>query len=647
MRITDNMITDRTVANLASCLSSYMDIQEQMSSGKRINRPSDDPIGTQHDLSLRSRLNQIEQYTTNISQGNSLLSTYENDLSSLNDFYSSAKEVAITMSNDTYDATSREAAANEIESLLEQVLQIANNKVDGRYLYSGHKTRTEPLQASTNGVIYNGDTGAFDLEIETGTRITCNLNGQDIFFKQLSILGSDADLSVGLTADTNLADLNMGSGIDLTSGANPGHFQIYDSNRDITYDIDVSAAVTVGDLVSAVNTQLGAGGNLSIEIAEGGTALRWVPQVGTTNSITDATPLTNLNGGGGVDLQPGTFTVHNADMSVSFEVDVSDATNVGDVITAIEDALDANLGAGHGINVGYNANNTGLSITDTNGVPLGLVIENTSAADMTASDLGIVGDVGSHLEGSDLTPRADFTVTDIDTQTTAGDLGILGRINYTLTGDVIRPRLTLDSTLASLNNNSGYSLGQIKISQGDQIAIIDLDVSGMDTVADLIGAINGCGLDVTASINANETGIQIVPTVSGKTLIVENNDETNTARTLGIEGSPDMLGSLMLLTTALRNDDSELARQLNGNMDLAMNEFLGTQASLGAKINRLDATQARLSANKINATELLSEIEDADLLTLVTELSKQENQLQAAQLATSKIIQTSLLDFID
>jgi flagellar hook-associated protein 3 len=640
MRITSQMLIDTVGQDIARSLSRYSRTVTMLSSNRGISAPSDDPIGTQHDLTLRARQSAITQYKSNISQANGWLATYDTGLGDLKNIYSSAKEVAVTMANDTYDATAREAAAKEIESLFQQVLQIANGNVDGRQLYSGFKTRTKPLEASSNGVIYRGDRGAINLDIDFGSQIVSNLNGADLFFKQLSLLGSDADLNVGMTGATRLADLHLGDGVDLTAGT----IQIFDANRNLTYTVDVSGAVTAADVVTAVNTQLGAASNLSLAISGTGASFRWIPVIGAANTVTDSTPLSNLNSGTGVQRQPGKILIHNESGTIYFEASIGSATTLGEVRTALNDALTAQ--GITGVSVGFNSTGTGLAVTDTNGVPLGLTFEDVSDQSTTAMDLGISGRVDGVLEGRDLKPQAEFVITE-GGGTAGHDLGLLGTFKFETAGEELAPRLMLDTPLAQLNNNSGFALGRIKISQGDQVAFVDLGNSTVVTVADAISAINRSGLAITAEINDAGTGMQIRPTVDDRTLIIENADESDTASALGIIGSPDMLGSMMMLITALHNDDRALAEKLTGNLDAAMNELLSARASVGSKVNRMDAGLNRLEAADVEVTKLLSEVEDADITGLVTQLSKEQNLYQAALLAGARAIQPSLLDFLD
>ncbi|MEE9441130.1 MAG: flagellar hook-associated protein FlgL [candidate division Zixibacteria bacterium] len=640
MRVTNQMIINRTIFNLSRNASRFMDLQSMLSTGRRINTPSDDPIGTQRDLNYRSRLAEIIQLKSNVSQAYGRLSFYEDTLNDLKNLYESSNLTATTMANDTFTAVEREAAANEVDSIYQQVLQLANKKINGRYIYSGHRIRTAPLEASTHGVVYNGDTGILESEIEASERLITNLNGQETFFAPLLTLGENGDLSVGITNITNLADLNLGSGIDQT----PGTFEIHDANRDLTYVIDVSGETTVGDLITNINTSMGVGGNLTLDISGSGNALEWKPEIGTINTVTDMTPLSNLREGNGITKDPGLFRIRNATSTIDFTVDISSATNLGEVRNAITTAL---TGAGiSNVSIGYNANGTGLAITDANAVPLDLIIEDLTEEQSTAYELGIAGNVGANLEGADLRPQPDFTIRDIGGQTTATDLGSLGGIRHNFIGQDIRPRLTSDSTLASLNNLTGFGLGEIHIAQGSRTVVPNLGNSSLTTIDDLISAINSSGLDVQASINASETGIQVVSTIVNESLTVKSNDSSRTAEALGIAGSPDMLGSLILLSDALHNNDREMAGALMNNLDLAMRELLRSRADVGSRMMRLDTTRNRLESTETSVTKMLSEVEDADIITLISDVAREENLYQAALVASSKVIQPSLIDFL-
>jgi flagellar hook-associated protein 3 FlgL len=163
---------------------------------------------------------------------------------------------------------------------------------------------------------------------------------------------------------------------------------------------------------------------------------------------------------------------------------------------------------------------------------------------------------------------------------------------------------------------------------------------------DMINAFNTTGLSINASINSIGKGISIENTDPTRTLIIEDVTESKPAKFLGISGSPDVMGNLMVLMEALRNDDAEAINSVIEGLDRSIDETLNNRASAGAKIIRLQTTEVRLTEYSLEFTKLLSEVEDADITRLVADLAQQENIYLAALQAASKIIQPSLLNFL-
>jgi flagellar hook-associated protein 3 len=638
MRIADNMITDRVVFNIQRNLSRYFLLQNQLSTGRRINTPSDDPIGTQQDLIYRAELAKNEQYRNNIDQALTWMQSYDTILGDLKNLVSNAKEIAISMANGVYDDTAREGASNEVESILQQILQLANTEQDKKFIFSGYRTTTQPLLSAANGVSYRGDTGRIDFEIGSSSRLTVNLNAQEVFLKQLSILGEQADLNVGITGSTLLADLRNGQGIDLS----PGIFTITDQNLGIVSTIDVSGATDINDLLNIINAQLAVDGITNLEAKIGQEKNNILLDATQDGLISGVTALDKLNNGNGVDLKSGEIFVTDGG-ATSVTVDFSGAATISDIITAFNTQL-ATAGVNN-VTMQINAAGTGLDIIDANGVPLGLSIEEVDQTSSTASSLGILGDINPILQGRDLEPVVSFKVEDT-TGTTSADLGILGEFTADLVGPDLDPLLLATANVADLNAGNGFNLGRIIIWQGDTSRTIDLSNSVLVTVQDILDAFNNSGLNITASINADGRGIQIVNNDPTKSLTIEDQSGGRTAKDLGIFGSGDMMGSMLVLINALRNDDQEGTGLLLKNLDEAIQHLLSFRAAVGARAVRLEDTQSRLLDLDLSFTKLLSEVEDADLTELVTDLATFENVYQASLLASANIMQMSLLNFL-
>ncbi len=638
MRITNSMISDRVVYNMQRSIRRFLDKQTQLSSGRRINVPSDDPIGTQRDLIYRTELKKNEQYRSNISQAQTWMLSYDSILADLKNMISSAKEIGIAMSNGIYDAVAREGSANEIESTFERLIQLGNSELEGRYMFSGFRTDTRALVASANGVTYAGDQGQIDFQVDAASRIAVNINAQDVFLSSLAVLGQSADLNVGIVSTTLLADLQGGQGIDQA----PGTFTITDQNQGIVSTIDISAAIDINDVLTTINAQLAADGITNLQVTIGLEKNNLLLDTTPNGLITNVTALNKLNNGTGVDLQPGKILVTDGG-AINVEVDFSGAATIGDVISAFNTQLAAQGVAN--VTMQINGAGTGLDIIDANGVPLGLSIEETAVSENTAFGLGILGAVNPTLNGHDLEPTVSFKI-DETTGTTAVDLGILSDFSGDFAGADLNSLLNTTSNVIDLNAGNGFNLSTIVVWQGELNRLIDLSNPAINTVQDIIDAFNNSGLNITASINPDGTGIQVVNNDTTRSLTIEDVSGGRVAKELGIFGSSDMMGSMLVLVNALRNNDQEGTGLLLQNLDDSMQNLLNRRAIVGARALRLEGTHARLLDLDMSFTKLLSEVEDADISKLITDLATYENSYRASLMASARIIQPTLLEFL-
>lgn len=642
MRITTSMMTGRVIFNMQRSIRRFTEMQTQMSSGRRINRPSDDPLGTLRDLNYRTELAKIEQLHKNVSQGSSWVGTYDFVLSDISDFINGAKELAQSMANDDKDDSIRANTAQDIQSRLDQLIALANKEIGGSRIFAGFKTKIDPFLQSGNGVMYTGDTGEIQFEVDNDQLMTININGSDTFLKQLATLGEDADLNVGLTADTLLADLYLGDGIDLST------FTITDRNKDTlpVSTIDISGLTTVGEAIDAINNQLIADGitNLTARLGDEGNNI--VLESTEDGIISGSTLLTDLNSGGGIDLTDGRIRVSDG-AGIDVVIDLSDTRTIDDVITEFNSQLNAALSAAgyNPVTMSINAADTGLTITDTNVPPLGLLISDMDGTSTTAQDLGILGGISPVLDGTDLNPVTRFEVAEAG-GTTAADLGLLGEFTGVQIGTDLDPALTVDMTLADLNNRLGITEDAIVLHHGNVSHTIDLADPTIVTLQDLLDAFNDSGLNITASINDARTGVQVVNNDTNRSFVIGEAGLGNAAKDFGLFGSSDVIGSFIALRNALKKNDREGSELLVKDMENSLQHILNQRALVGGRAVRLESTDRRLVDANVNFTRQLSEIEDADISKLVTDLATFENNYQAALLSTAKIIQPTLLDFL-
>lgn len=168
-----------TIGNsLSQTSEKVMELQEEISSGKKVNKPSDNPVGMAEILGYRSDLSAISQYGSNLDQANGFLSTTESALNDMENLLSNAKQIAVGQAGGTATATTRATAAGQVQNLFQQALAIANTKFGDRYVFSGFKTDTVPFDSSGN---YQGDSNTISVQLDQTSRLAINISGDQAF----------------------------------------------------------------------------------------------------------------------------------------------------------------------------------------------------------------------------------------------------------------------------------------------------------------------------------------------------------------------------------------------------------------------------------------------------------------------------------
>lgn len=225
MRITLGMMADQSLRNIQANQARLQTLQDQLTSGTQITKPSDDPIGAAQALSLQESLDQATQYGRNIDQGISWLNTSDSALSSVSDAIHRARELAVQAANGTLTPADRSAIQSEITQLQQHVLDLSHSKYGAYFLFSG--TRTDQpgytqYNPSTTAGAYQGNSGQVLREIATGVTTNVNVDPTSTFdpvFTAMNQLqtgltsGSSASLSASLASfDTALDAVNSARG---------------------------------------------------------------------------------------------------------------------------------------------------------------------------------------------------------------------------------------------------------------------------------------------------------------------------------------------------------------------------------------------------------------------------------------------------
>jgi flagellar hook-associated protein 3 FlgL len=208
-RITTQMTAANVLANINNVQDQMATTQQQISTGKRINQPSDDPYGASLAIQLKNDLQGLTSYGNNVSDGTAWASAADTSLQNVTGMLQRAQELTVQASNGTLSSTDLSATADEIDQLADGIKQEANAQYNGQYIFSGTATTTQPYANST-GDVYQGNTAAVTRQIGPGSTLQVNV---DIS----SVLGSGSSANDGKLLDT-LRSISA----DLRSGTSAG-----------------------------------------------------------------------------------------------------------------------------------------------------------------------------------------------------------------------------------------------------------------------------------------------------------------------------------------------------------------------------------------------------------------------------------------
>ena len=394
MRVTSQTQQRNALNNIFRITEDMFNAQKEITSGKKIQKPSDDPSGMRDTLALRTNIKQIKQFDRNINSNQLFLSRGESALDSIGVSLSRAKELSMVELGGLSTSETRGYAKTELDNIISKVLQDASTKVKNMYIFSGTNVNTTPFEVSASGAVYKGNSDNLMVQIEEDINVKVNIPGSEV-------LGTD--LNPDLNTSTNVSDLNGGTGITA------GSFSVTDragtsGTVTITSSMTLANVITaIGNVSSNLTASINSSGNgitirdtssvitnsLTVSEIDGGTTALSLGIVGTKDgniegmdlnaALSTSTLISELNGGDGLTL--GDINIING--AASSAVSLSSATTIGGVIGLI------NAAASGTVTASIDSAGTSLQVVSNNSSTIAVV--NNVGTDTTAEELGIGG----------------------------------------------------------------------------------------------------------------------------------------------------------------------------------------------------------------------------------------------------------------
>ncbi|WP_163099298.1 flagellar hook-associated protein FlgL [Peribacillus alkalitolerans] len=187
MRVTQSMLSSNSLRELSKSYDRMGIYQEQLATGKKITKPSEDPVVAMKGMMYRTNLREVEQYKRNLSELYLWMDNTEAGMEQANNGIQRIRELVVQGKNGSNSPEDRQAIAREVEQLKKDLVSVANSKVAGRYIYNGTNISTPPVTDSVPGQAPTVDANTSDylIEISRGIKLKANVTTENVFNQKL------------------------------------------------------------------------------------------------------------------------------------------------------------------------------------------------------------------------------------------------------------------------------------------------------------------------------------------------------------------------------------------------------------------------------------------------------------------------------
>lgn len=524
-RVSDLFVRDRLLRQAQFDQTELFRIQMQLSTGRRIQLPSEDPVASLQVVSLQRLLERKEQVLTNLDTNQSFLTATDVALSRISSMAAEARGAALGAMGTTASDTQRGAAAQQIDQIIKQMVDAGNQKFRGRYLFAGTSTMERPFEYVDGGFIqYVGNEGRLSSYADIDLLFDSNLTGSEVFGAVSSeVRGSQ--LQPALAADTRLADLHGGQGIS------PGALEISGGGNPIY--VDISGGETIGDVAAKIRSE-GVkleGKWLSADVTPKGL----VVELHASDGGPPGTLTIREVGGGTTAYELGILKEEGPGSKVEgkpLDPMLRNTTSLRDLLGTRATAFLHMVGTDNDLVIEADRNGSTINGASVNGVRV----------EVFNDPLVTAGNETVEFAGGTLTVRVREGATRAyhvieafqkyyDPQT----MPFTAKLDPSEKGEGTGPITLTDPAQPVLTDwGAGENLdtsGGLQINNGSQQVTVSLATA--KTVEDLLNAVNGKNAGLLAEINASATGVNIRSRYSGADFSIGENGGT-TASQLGL-----------------------------------------------------------------------------------------------------------------
>ncbi|UCD76187.1 MAG: hypothetical protein JSV91_04545, partial [Phycisphaerales bacterium] len=648
-RVPTTLTSQLLLSSLTNTNQRLMHVNLQLASGKSVMRPSDDAVAGNTIAVLDDILERREQRLRNLAHAEGLLNNVDAALGDGTDLMIEAKSIGLSQIGVGSDAETRANQAKVIDSMLNEMLAIANRQYQDIFFFGGSATARPPMVELLGGFRYQGEGEGIVTDLGLSRSFAITMAGTQAFGAMSQRVQGVRDLDPTMTVDTRLVDLNGARGLGISLGT----ILVDVNGTDLS--VDLSEAHTVGDVLNTLQTEIQTvDPGATVTIAASGNQIQITPSGGVTVTISDPaadataadlginTTFTGPAGGAGADVDPiltemtpvssltgvtvplGTIRLINAGQTR--DLDLSGCQNVQDIMNAVE-----------GLNIGVR-----VEIAET-GDRLNFVNE------LSGGDMSIAEVAGGN------------TATELGVRSLTGETR-LDDFNHGLGVQILSGGIDPMTGLPDPSMDLDF---RITLKDG---RTFDVDLAGAETVQDVLDMINGAataaGIAVPAEFNAglavDGNGIELTDNTlpAGNTTSVEALNGSFAAEDLGIAQSTtsatltgedratvavdSVFTHLIDLRDALKANDERGIMLATDKLEDDISRLAEARADIGVRTQRVSDATWREEDLKVQDTALRSEVQDLDYTEASIRFANLQQQLQAALMTASQVQTLSL-----
>ena len=483
--------------------------------------PSDDAPAALRGIALGQLLERKAQVQTNLATNQSYLSATDAAVSNISNLLASIRATAIGVSDTGASNAQRNAAAQEVERAVQELIDAGNQKFRGRYLFSGSLTTTKPFENHGDSVEYLGNETVLQSYADTDLLFDTNVNGNAVFGSLSAEVRGTSDLNPVLDENTLLADLRGGRGIA------KGSIAIVDGTH--TTIVDLSGASSIADVKARIEANPPVGRTVTVSLTYSGLQVHLDSAGGGDLRILEV-------GGGTTASELGILRETGTGVGpfVGDDLDprLTKTTRIADVLGTRATAIVGSTGTENDLVVAARTNGAAFNNVSVQ------FVDNPA---VTAGNETVTYDISNPAN-----PKIIFQIS--AGATTANDIINAFEDDAALSA-MFSVGLVGSDTVGAMNDGSGFietsatatttggsgvafdATSGLQITSGSQT--FNISFATAVTVEDVVNKINGAGAGLVAEINASGTGIDVRSRLSGVDFSIGENGGT-TATELGV-----------------------------------------------------------------------------------------------------------------